>query len=142
VASLFPVAIRKDIALDLVTEPAVGLILAGEKSVGQVVANLVGNALKYTPPGGTVAVCTRRDEGGALMEVADTGPGIGPEDAARLFQRFARGNARATAGEPSTGLGLYICREIVESLGGRIWVESTPPDGSRFFVHWPAAAAR
>ena len=149
VAGLFPVAMQKDIVLDLATDPDVGLVLAEARRVGQVVSNLVGNALKFTPQGGSVTVTTRPASpedggdlpGGAVLEVADTGPGIAAEDREKIFRRFSRGRARATGGEPSTGLGLYICREVVELYGGRIWFESAPGKGSRFFVLFLGADA-
>ncbi len=154
VAGLFPSAMRKDIALDLVTDASIERIVAERRSVGQVVENLVQNAVKYTPKGGTVTVSTRAAEGGATLEVADTGPGIPAAERGGLFERFSRGSARATGGEPSTGLGLYICREIVEQHGGRIWFEPRVPaageegspapqsgdeggSGSRFLTFWP-----
>lgn len=156
VAGLFPVAMQKDIVLDLATDPGAGLVLADSRRAGQVVSNLVGNALKFTPRGGSVTVSTRpavpddwadedradedragEDGKGAVLEVADTGPGIADEDRAKVFERFGLGKARATGGEPSTGLGLYICREIVELYGGRIWFESAPGKGARFFVFLP-----
>ena len=148
-AGLFPVAMQKDIVLDLATDPDVGLVLAEARRVGQVVSNLVGNALKFTPQGGSVTVTTRPASpevggdlpGGAVLEVADTGPGIAAEDREKIFRRFSRGRARATGGEPSTGLGLYICREVVELYGGRIWFESAPGKGSRFFVLFLGADA-
>ncbi|MHC4247884.1 MAG: sensor histidine kinase [Planctomycetota bacterium] len=108
------------------------------------VANLVENAVKYTPPGGSVTVRTlsNGEAGGVVLEVADTGPGVPEEERDRLFQRFGRGSARTTGGEPSTGLGLFICREIVEQHGGRVWFEPIegPGHGSRFFAFWPPAA--
>jgi signal transduction histidine kinase len=149
VAGLFPVAMKKDIALDLVPEEGLAPILAEPRRVGQVVANLVGNALKFAPQGGAVTVHTRAAEGGAVLEVADTGPGVAEEDREHLFERFRRGTARATGGEPSTGLGLYICREIVDLYGGRIWAEGPSVaksagrgPGSRFLVFWPGEEKR
>ncbi len=141
VAGLFPSAIKKDLALDLVVDPSLGPIMAEPRRVGQVVANLVENAIKYTPRGGTVTVRTFPDaeRNGAVLEVADTGPGVPEEERGKLFQRFGRGSARTTGGEPSTGLGLFICREIVEQHGGRVWFEPAedPGVGSRFFAFWP-----
>jgi signal transduction histidine kinase len=102
----------------------------------------VGNALKYTPPGGSVTVSTRPAEGGSVLEVSDTGPGVPEGERAELFQRFSVGSARATGGEPSTGLGLYICREIVESHGGRIWYEPRAGGGSTFLVFLKASPLR
>jgi signal transduction histidine kinase len=141
VAGLFPFAMKKDIALDLVMDPTLRSIMAEPRRVGQVVANLVENAIKYTPPRGSVTVRTFPDAeaGGAVLEVADTGPGVPEDERGLLFQRFGRGSVRATAGESSTGLGLFICREIVEQHGGRVWfapVES-PEHGSRFCAFWP-----
>jgi signal transduction histidine kinase len=142
IAGLFPVAMRKDIALDFVKGKGIPDISAERARASQVVTNLVGNALKYTPHGGSVTVSTRADGDGAVLEVADTGPGIADKDRDHIFKRFTRGSAQATGGEPSTGLGLFICRETVELYGGRIWFESEPSSGSRFMVWWPAAGAR
>jgi len=143
VAGLFPLALKKDIALDLMTDQSVGSIMAEARRVGQVVANLVENAIKYTPSGGSVTVRTFSDPeaNGAVLEVADTGPGVPGDERGRLFQRFGRGSVKATAGESSTGLGLFICREIVEQHGGRIWFEpvESPGHGSRFHAFWPYA---
>jgi len=141
VAGLFPLALKKDIALDLMTDQSVASIMAEPRRVGQVVANLVGNGIKFTPSGGSVTVRTFSDPeaGGAVIEVADTGPGVPEDERGKLFQRFGRGSVKATAGEPSTGLGLFICREIVEQHGGRIWFEpvESPGHGSRFYAFWP-----
>jgi signal transduction histidine kinase len=86
-----------------------------------------------------VTVYTKAAEGGAQLEVADTGPGISEADRDKIFKRFSRGSALATGGEPSTGLGLFICREIVDLYGGKIWFESKQGQGCRFFVFWPGA---
>jgi signal transduction histidine kinase len=139
IAGMFPIAIRKDIGLDFVKEKDIPAIKGETTRVSQVVANLIGNALKYTPSGGTVSVYTRLHDGGAELEVSDNGPGIADQDRQKVFRRFSRGSAKATGGEPSTGLGLFICREIVDLYGGKIWFESKPGAGSTFFVFWPAA---
>jgi signal transduction histidine kinase len=139
IAGMFPIAIRKDIGLDFVKDKDIPAIKGETTRVSQVVANLIGNALKYTPAGGTVSVYTRLRDGGAELEVADNGPGITEGDRGKVFRRFSRGSAKATGGEPSTGLGLFICREIVDLYGGGIWFESKPGAGSTFFVFWPSA---
>lgn len=139
IAGLFPVAMQKDIVLDFVKVKGLPNIRAEASRVGQVVTNLVGNALKYAPLGGSVTVYTKAAEGGAQLEVADTGPGISEADRDKIFKRFSRGSALATGGEPSTGLGLFICREIVDLYGGKIWFESKQGQGCRFFVFWPGA---
>ncbi|HEX6908930.1 MAG TPA: hybrid sensor histidine kinase/response regulator [Longimicrobium sp.] len=104
--------------------------------VGQVLANLVGNAVKFTPPGGRVSVQACADGAEARVVVADTGPGIAAEHLPHVFDRFwqARGTRRAGA-----GLGLAIARGIVEAHGGRIRVESEPGAGTRFFFSLPFA---
>jgi len=110
----------------------------------QVLANLVGNALKFTPDGGEVCMAVRADRlhpdrPAVRFEITDTGPGIAPEDVDRLFRKFGQ-VGRAPAGRPrGTGLGLVVSREIVELHGGRIGVESKPGEGSCFFFAVPVA---
>jgi signal transduction histidine kinase/HAMP domain-containing protein len=106
--------------------------------VEQVIANLVDNAIKYSPAGSPIRVHVDADPSGMLrVSVSDRGIGIAPEDADRLFERFYRvdGTARAT---PGVGLGLFICKRIVEAHGGRIWVSSVPGAGSTFSFTLPA----
>ena len=106
--------------------------------IGQVVANLVGNALKFTPRGGTVRVGVRGTrEGGAVIQVADTGVGIDPADLPRIFERFFRGSRASEARGSGSGLGLAIVRSIVEMHGGTVEVESQLGEGSTFTVTLP-----
>jgi signal transduction histidine kinase len=125
-----PLEVSSDVPADL---PAVW---ADRERVGQVLSNLVGNAVKFTPPGGRVTVRACADGGEARVVVADTGPGIAPEHLPHVFDRFwqARGTRRAGA-----GLGLAIARGVVEAHGGRIWVESEPGQGTRFHFSLPFA---
>ena len=104
-----------------------------------VISNLIGNALRYTPEGGTIAVAARSaGENLARLEVSDTGPGIAPEIRDHVFERFAQYGANGySAG--SAGLGLAIVKDIVEAHGGRIFVESNNGHGSRFIVQLPVA---
>jgi signal transduction histidine kinase len=109
--------------------------------IEQLLNNLCENAVKYSPEGGAVAVRVWREGDEARLSVADQGIGIEPADLPHLFERYHRGanvDDRRFAG---MGLGLYICRGIVEEHGGRIWVESTPGQGSTFQVALPAAGA-
>ena len=102
--------------------------------IGQLLTNLIGNAIKYSPEGGEVRVVVRRVDDEAIISVSDEGIGIRDEDQTQLFQpftRFSRGRQRGK------GLGLYISRAIVEAHGGRIWVESEVGEGSTFFVALP-----
>ena len=101
--------------------------------LGQVVENLLGNALKHGAEQGEVVVRVEEREGEALLSVRDAGPGIDPEHVPHLFDRFYRASDRS----PGLGLGLYISRILVKAHGGRIWVESQPGQGSTFTIALP-----
>jgi signal transduction histidine kinase len=106
----------------------------GER-LGQLLANLISNAIKYSPAGGDVRVTVREVASEAVVSVSDQGIGLSRAQIERLFQPFTRlYSGREIKG---TGLGLYICKAIVEAHGGRIWVESTPDQGSTFTVTLP-----
>jgi signal transduction histidine kinase len=102
----------------------------------QVLENLIGNAIKFTPPGGTITVRVERRGDEVWCSVADTGPGIAPDDLPHLFERFWKAGLTAHLG---TGLGLAIAKGIVEAHRGRIWAESEPGAGSRFWFALPLA---
>jgi PAS domain S-box-containing protein len=113
------------------------LVWGDPERLREVLSNLVSNAVKYSPDGGTVWVGGRVDGNGATVYVADQGIGIPPEEQARIFDRFHRvetGLHRRTEG---TGLGLYLVKAIVEAHGGRVWVESAPGRGSIFMFTLP-----
>ena len=114
-----------------------------ERQLRQVVGNLLANARTHTPPGTPVRVSVSARGGTALLEVADEGPGMAPEVAAKVFDRFFRGDAsrgRAAGRATGSGLGLAIVQAVATGHGGRASVESTPGRGSRFTVEVPAAA--
>jgi signal transduction histidine kinase len=124
-------------SLHLETPPSLPLADADPVRVEQVVSNLVENAIKYSPRGGEIRVKVDTDGDGMLMTtVSDHGAGISADDTTRLFDAFYRveSNGRSTRG---VGLGLYICRCLVDSHGGRIWVESEPGRGSTFAFTLP-----
>jgi signal transduction histidine kinase len=102
-----------------------------------VISNLVGNALKFTPEGGSVTLAAAHDEGELRISVIDTGSGISPEQLPHVFGRFWQAS---DADRRGLGLGLAIARGIVEAHGGRIWVESEPGAGSIFHFTLPAPA--
>jgi signal transduction histidine kinase len=103
--------------------------------IDQVLTNLISNAIKYSPDGGTIGIRVREEDGAAVVSISDQGVGIAPEEQASLFQPFVRG--RAGHGVGGTGLGLYISAQIVERHGGTISVESEPGAGSTFTVRLP-----
>jgi PAS domain S-box-containing protein len=105
----------------------------------QVLSNLIGNAIKYSPEGGSIEVTIREEEQAheALLCVSDHGIGIPAQQQLLVFGRFARADNARAHGIGGTGLGLYLCRELVERHGGRIWFESTEGQGSTFFVALP-----
>jgi signal transduction histidine kinase len=107
--------------------------------LAQVLDNLLGNAGKFTPSGGRVCVRAERDPGGHVrFMVSDNGPGLAPEALARLFDRFWQARRADRRG---IGLGLTICKGIVEAHGGRIWCESAPGKGTKFFFTIPSPPA-
>lgn len=110
-------------------------MLADVDSLRQVVLNLLSNAVKHTPPGNGIRVCVEREDGEAVLRVADEGVGIPKEDLPHVFERFYR--AESSRGGEGSGLGLAIVRETVESLDGRVEVKSAPGAGSVFTVLLP-----
>ncbi len=112
---------------------------ADQDRIGQVLTNLIGNALKFTPSGGTVTIVGKHaeDPQKILLGVRDTGPGIAPGDFKKLFEKFSRIESKAMQGVSGTGLGLAIAKEIVELHGGRIWIESEEGKGSYFVFELP-----
>lgn len=128
---------RKGIALRFQWDGAALPVLVDVVKMEQVIENLLGNALKFSPSDTTVTVRAWREGDQAVLEVCDQGPGIPAEEQSRLFQPFGRTSVRPTGGEKSTGLGLSIARRIVEGHGGRIEVSSECGVGSTFRVRVP-----
>jgi signal transduction histidine kinase len=124
---LGPLAERKGIRLRTDLEPGV-IVKADEGLAAQLVANLVGNAIKFTPPGGEVSVSLTR----SALRVSDTGPGIAAKDLPHVFERFYQ--ADASRSQEGHGLGLAIARNIAEVHGWRIKVESAQGHGASFVV--------
>jgi len=107
-----------------------------------VLVNLVDNAVKYSPQGGEVVLRVESDNGSCRIDVFDHGLGIPPGEQSRIFEKFYRLDPNMTRGVGGTGLGLYICRELVRRMDGRIWVESPGLGrGSTFVVELPAVTA-
>jgi signal transduction histidine kinase len=114
---------------------AVTSVRADKERVLQVLANLVGNAIKFAPKGGRVEVAATKRDHGVCFSVSDNGPGIDPEHLPHVFDRFWKHEA---GGKKGTGLGLFIAKGIVEAHGGRIWVESEPGQGATFRFTLPS----
>lgn len=133
-------AARKEIAVELAPAAGLPLVALDPRRIEQVLNNLIGNAIKFSPPGRRVLVSAVREGDAVVVSIADQGPGLPASDLPNLFKPFARATARGTAGEKSTGLGLAIARKIVEAHNGRIWVESEPGQGATFFVSLPVTA--
>ena len=113
------------------------MVRADPDRIQQVLTNVLDNALRHSPPGAAVDVTLRVDNGDALVAVMDEGPGILPEDAERIFQKFVRGRAPTAGG---TGLGLYISRQIVDAHGGRIWATARDGHGAELSMALPRVA--
>jgi signal transduction histidine kinase len=126
-------AAAKDQELDVQVEP--DLKVEGDtERLREAVDNLVSNAVKYSPLGGRIDVCVRREGDEAVVRVTDEGPGLSPEDTDRVFGRFQRLSAKPTGGESSTGLGLSIAKRIIDLHNGRIFVESPDQPGGAIFA--------
>jgi NtrC-family two-component system sensor histidine kinase KinB len=143
-AGAFEAAFRdKGVKLASEVSPEVGPILADRVRIGLVVSNLLGNALKFTAPGGCVRISVRPGEGDdrdrVVFLVEDTGIGIPPESLPHVFERFFRAPGQKEG--MGAGLGLAIAKEVVEAHGGRIWAESRPGAGSKFGFTVPAVEA-
>ncbi len=111
--------------------PGIDPVRMDSSKIGRVLANLLGNALRHTPPGGSVEVRAWSAEGEACVEVSDTGPGIPPADLPHVFDRFYRGEKSRSRASGGSGLGLAIAKGIIEAHGGRITIESAPGAGTR-----------
>jgi two-component system phosphate regulon sensor histidine kinase PhoR len=130
-----------DRAFTLALAPDAGEVEADPQAVRQVLANILENAARYTPAGGSVTVRSRLRDGAVVIEVADTGPGIPNEHLPRIFERFYRVDTARSRELGGTGLGLAIVKHLVEAHGGRVEAESRVGDGTTIRVSFPAAPA-
>ena len=130
-----PLGVERGVKILTELEP---LKITGDcERLAQVVTNLLTNAIQYNHADGQVLVKLARQDGLAIMEISDTGNGIAPEDLPRVFERFYRADKSRTGGG-NAGLGLAICKAIVEAHGGTIEVSSTTKVGTKFVVRLPA----
>lgn len=135
---LEPLAQDKGVHLSHYEEPGFPTVECDPGRIGQVLENLLGNALKFTPRGGSIRLSATFQARQWMVSVADSGPGIPADKLPHVFERFWQDSATAKKGN---GLGLAIARGIVESSGGRIWAESRPGQGTEFFFTLPLEAS-
>jgi signal transduction histidine kinase len=127
--------------ISLTLAPELPLVAGDPDKVGRVLINLVDNAVKYSPDGGTVDVRVAAVGTHVRFSITDQGIGIPPAEQRRIFEKFYRLDPNMTRGVGGTGLGLYICRELVRRMEGRVWVESDGLGrGSTFHIELPFAA--
>ena len=137
--SYTPSAQKAGIALFVAPGTAVPNVKVDVERMAQVLANLVTNAIRHTPAGGTVTLGAHREQGGAVITVADTGEGIAPDALPRVFDRFYRADKARSQSSDESGLGLAIVKSIIAGHGGTVDVTSELGKGTTFTVHLPAA---
>ena len=135
------ISLPDGVAVELAVGDGLQPVAADPDMLRQVLANLVENAVKYSPRGGRVHVSLEPREGRVLFAVRDEGLGIPLREQERIFEKFFRLDPNLARGVGGTGLGLYISRELVRRMGGRIWVASREGEGSTFFFELPVAGA-
>ncbi len=138
VAALRPLALAAGVELAFEPPPAPLVTQMDPQRIGQVLANLLGNAIKFSPRGGVVRITAARDGERLRCAITDAGPGIEADDVSRLFQRFSQLESGVRQGK-GTGLGLSISKALIEAHGGEIGVESHPGQGSTFWFTLPSA---
>jgi two-component system phosphate regulon sensor histidine kinase PhoR len=139
VEELRPLIDAARLRVDTVKPASAATVVGDPRRLAQVVSNLLGNAIKFTPPAGSITASIEVDPRFVATVVQDSGPGIAAEEIPGIFERFSRGTG--TTGIAGSGLGLMIARQIVEAHGGSIGVESAVGRGSRFWFRLPRATA-
>ena len=137
--TISPVALSRGLSLVLDVPSSLPLIWADEERLGQVILNLLTNSYNWSPEGGEVALRAKEEEATLIVEVEDSGAGIAKRDQQRIFEAYYRGSSKGQR-IGGLGLGLALCKAIVEAHGGRIWVESEKGKGSTFSFSIPLLA--
>ncbi len=132
-----PLCTEKRITVSSSIEASLSQVFADADRLHQVLTNLLANAVKFSPEGGTIKLCGARQADFALISVADEGPGIPPDRLEQIFERFHQVRDPQKSHPLGTGLGLTISREIVEKMGGKIWVDSELGEGAVFYFTVP-----
>jgi signal transduction histidine kinase len=128
------------VSIQIRIDPLADQVTADPDRIEQAIENLVANALRHTPPGGTIPLSAKQADGNAILSVADTGSGIAPEHLPHVFERFYKVDASRAAESTGSGLGLSITKAIVERHGGVIRVTSDP-GRTTFTILLPQSAA-
>lgn len=128
-AAAEPLAAQKSIRIDKRLAEALPHIKADPTALRQITDNLLSNAIKFSPPESTVVVSLEQRDRMLRLEVRDQGPGVKADESERIFAKYARGSARPTGGEKSTGLGLSIVRQLAAAMNGRVWCEARETTG-------------
>lgn len=131
------IAGQRQVQLDGEVGPNLDPVWLNAPKIGRTLANLVGNALQYTPAGGLVRVTAQRTAEGVEVTVVDTGPGFAEADLPRVFEKFYRGEQARSRASGGAGLGLAIAKGIVEAHGGRIWADNGDGRGARISFTLP-----
>ena len=132
-----PLAARKQLRLLYEAVSEAPVIETDRVALAAVLDNLLSNAVKFSPPGRHIWLVLERQADHVIWRVRDEGPGVSAADQARLFQHGVRLSAQPTAGEPSSGYGLAVAKQLVDQLGGTMWCESQPGQGATFVVSLP-----
>ena len=132
-------AAKKRITPHLDLEPGSLLVNADKSRLNQVLENFISNAIKFSPPGEQIVVCIRKTESNVLVEVKDSGPGLTDEDLKNLFVKYAKLSNAPTGGEKSSGLGLAICKKLIEIQGGKTGARNNPGGGATFWFELPGS---
>ncbi len=133
-------ALSKQIGLNLALGDDLPPIMADDARLEQVIQNFVGNAIKFCPPEAAVTVSTRLEDHSVWIGVSDSGPGLTDADLQKVFTKYARLSNKPTGSEKSSGLGLAICKQIIDAHGGNIGVYNNPDRGATFWFRLPIEA--
>ncbi|MEY2436022.1 MAG: hypothetical protein QOF97_858, partial [Acidimicrobiaceae bacterium] len=131
-----------DREISLIVAPDLPRVVADEQLAGQVLANLLSNACKFSPRDGNVGVALAHDGHRVVTSVADGGPGVAMSDRERIFEKFTRLGDHMTRPQQGVGLGLYIVRRSLEAMSGTVWVDESPGGGATFSFSLPVAPVR
>jgi two-component system sensor histidine kinase GlrK len=137
VAEITPLVEAKRIRLESEVEETLAAVRIDPERILQVLRNLLGNAVKFTPNGGLVRIAAKPADGKLAISVKDSGPGIAAESLTAIFEKFNQGSRRSPYAQQGTGLGLAIAKTIITTHGGKIWAESELGKGSTFVFVLP-----